>query len=129
MPALPLGGDPGLDIYAVWTMLPRVVVFLVPRPPLDEDWRGVDDAENLTVARITYFSFMGEYFLIPGFLTKFIVVSLWQHHCPIMAHPASIELNASCRLRCDGEVEAQQGYQYMMGHVPLVIQYLRENLE
>jgi hypothetical protein len=40
-----------------------------------------------------------------------------------------MELNASFRSRCDAEVEAQQGHQYMAAHLPFVIQYLWENLE
>jgi hypothetical protein len=74
-------------------------------------------------------SFKVEHLLIPGLLFKFILVLLWQCHCPTTAYLASIELTASFLSRYDAEVEAQQGHQYMMAHAPLVIQYVRENSE
>jgi hypothetical protein len=81
------------------------------------------------VSSIISFSFKPEEFLISDFFSKFILVLLWQYHCPTTAYRASIELNATFRSRCDAEVEASQDHQYMMAHVPLVIQYLGENLE
>jgi hypothetical protein len=59
-----------------------------------------------TVTSIISFSFQGGHFLILGFLAKFILVLLWQCHCPNTAYLASIELNATFRSRCDAEVEA-----------------------
>jgi hypothetical protein len=56
-------------------------------------------------------------------------VLLWQYHYPTTAYVATIELTASFLSRCDAEVEAEQGHQYMMAYVPLVIQYLWKNLE
>jgi hypothetical protein len=81
------------------------------------------------VTSIISFSFQGGHFLIPGFLSKFILVLLWQYHCPTTAYLASIELNATFGSRCDAEVEAQQGHQYMIIYVYPAVQYLQENLE
>jgi hypothetical protein len=39
-----------------------------------------------------------------------------------------MELTATFLSRRDAKVEAEQGRQYMMAHVPVVIQYLREHL-
>jgi hypothetical protein len=84
---------------------------------------------TFTVAHVISFSLQGEHFSIPGFLSKFALVLLWQYHCAITAYLASIELNARFRPRCDAEVEAKQGHQYIMVYVSLVNQYLWENLE
>jgi hypothetical protein len=81
------------------------------------------------VTSIISFSFQGAPLLIPGFLSKFILVLLWQYHCLITAYLASIELNATFPSRCDAEVQDQNGHQYMMAHFSLVIQYLGQNLE
>jgi hypothetical protein len=58
------------------------------------------------MAHIISFSFKGDHNLVPGFLSKFILVLLWQFHCPSTAYLASMELNASFLSRCDAEVEA-----------------------
>jgi hypothetical protein len=74
-------------------------------------------------------SFKGEHFLIPGFLSKFILVLFRQYHCPTTAYFAPLELTPGFLSRCDAEVEAQQSHQYMIRHVSLVTQYLGDNLE
>jgi hypothetical protein len=60
---------------------------------------------TFTVTSIISCCFQGGHFSIQGFLSKFILVLLWQYHCPNTAYLASIELNATFRSRCDAEVE------------------------
>jgi hypothetical protein len=82
---------------------------------------------TFTVAHVISMSSKGGHFWNLGPLAKFTLVLLWQYHCPTTAYLASIRLTANFLSRGDAEVEAYQGRQYMMAHVPLVIQDLQEN--
>jgi hypothetical protein len=52
MHAFSVSGDQALDLHALSPILSKVTVFWVPARPLDENWRGIGDAENVGVVVI-----------------------------------------------------------------------------